>query len=291
MSPLHGQKTIQHFTHPNHKLFEINNENEYLCDGCKTLGSSTRFRCHGCDFDLHEYCGTCPTTLSSFMHPQHQLDLVNRVPQATRQNARICDVCGDSIEGLFYRCKLCEFDVHPVCTQLPQQVRHVLDPAHPLTLQPFSSAWCVVCRNECTSWRYRCGICGVDIHLECLLTPCDQASKSTSTSSTTRSRSVRQPAAPPAFGAHYANYNYGVPSFGNGVHNYAFPYQAPSFGAYNYAYAVPYGFGPYNNVMSHQQQQGNEQQAGGGGGRFRRRMFKIVGNIALGVFTNAVFGV
>ncbi|KDO48122.1 hypothetical protein CISIN_1g042732mg [Citrus sinensis] len=275
MAPLHGQKTIHHFTHPNHKLLEINDDNEYLCGGCKTPGSSKRFRCHGCDFDLHEYCGICPMTLSSFMHPQHQLNLVNRIPQATRQNARSCDVCGDSIEGLFYRCKLCEFDVHPVCTQLPQQVRHVLDAAHPLTLQPFSSAWCMVCRNECTSWRYRCGICGVDIHLECLLTPCDHASRSTSSSSTTRSRSVPQPAAPPAFGAHYANYNYG----------------APPLGAYNYAYGVPYGFGPYNSVMSHQQQQGNEQQAGGGGGRFRRRMFKIVGNIALGVFTNAVFGV
>lgn len=135
------------------------------------------------------------------------------------------------------------------CTQLPQQVRHVLDAAHPLTLQPFSSAWCMVCRNECTSWRYRCGICA--IHLECLLTPGDHASRSTSSSSTTRSRSVRQPAAPPAFGAHYANYNYGVPSFSNGVHNYAYPYQAPSLGAYNYAYGVPCGFGPYNSVMSH----------------------------------------
>ena len=324
-----NQKTIEHFTHPGHKLFQFNNDNWYLCKGCKTAGDGTRFRCHDCDFDLHEYCGTCPMTLSSFMHPQHQLNLVNRMPQATRQNVRFCAVCGHSVEGLFYRCKLqCEFDVHPVCAQLPQQARHVLDPEHPLTLtlQPLSST-CVVCRNECTSGRYRCGICGVDIHIQCLLTPCDRAPRSTSTSSTTRSLSVRQPPAPPAFDAHYANYNYGVPSFSDG----AYPYQAPSFGAYNYAYphqqtpsfgtynyAYPHqqtpSFGTYNYAYPHQQtpsfgtynyanplQQtpslrpsnnmtSHQHQHAGGGWRFCRAMSQIVSAIVRGVVSNVVFG-
>lgn len=89
----------------------------------------------------------------------------------------------------------------------------------------------MVCRDECSSWRYRCWICGVDIHLECLsLTPCDAP--------TTRSRSVEQPGAYPeavssTFFCGYYNNAYGVPQ--------------------------PYGFGP----LSHQQHQ---QQAGGGGG-------------------------
>ncbi|KAA8518950.1 hypothetical protein F0562_016276 [Nyssa sinensis] len=69
-------------------------------------------------------------------------------------------------------CKDCEFDVHPLCTQLPQHLRHVLHPVHPLTLQTSSSSWCAVCRGACPSWRYRCGVCGFDIHLECVLTPC-----------------------------------------------------------------------------------------------------------------------
>ncbi|KAJ4704588.1 Cysteine/Histidine-rich C1 domain family protein [Melia azedarach] len=262
MAPL-PKKTIKHFTHPNHQLFELHNNNEYLCDGCKTLGIGTRFRCHDCDFDLHEYCSTCPGNLSSFMHSQHQLHLVLRQPQATPQNDRICDVCGDYVEGLLYRCKLCDFDVHPLCTQLPRHVRHFLHPLHPLTLQPFSSTWCAVCRKKCTSWRYRCGICCVDIHLECLSIVCD--------ASTSTPRLVRQRSAPPAASPPPA-YAHGFPSFGSNV-------QAPYFGPY--PYGVPSGLGAI-----HQYPQGNQQQAGGR--RFRKKMYKIVGSLALGVVTSAV---
>ncbi|MBA0601371.1 hypothetical protein Gorai_004551, partial [Gossypium raimondii] len=31
----------------------------------------------------------------------------------------VCDLCGNHVEGLFYWCKLCEFDAHTLCTQLP----------------------------------------------------------------------------------------------------------------------------------------------------------------------------
>nr|XP_009609510.1 uncharacterized protein LOC104103312 [Nicotiana tomentosiformis] len=125
MAPLR-KNTIQHFTHPEHSLTEYDSNTGYLCDGCKIPGIGKRYRCHGCEFDLHEYCGTCPTILSSFMHPYHSLKLVVRKPQGNRQFDRICNVCCDSVEGLFYRCEICEFDVHPLCTQLPETLRHVL---------------------------------------------------------------------------------------------------------------------------------------------------------------------
>ncbi|KAK2657783.1 hypothetical protein Ddye_010835 [Dipteronia dyeriana] len=221
-------------------------------------------------------------TFSTFMHPQHQLQLVVRKPQAARQIERICDVCGDHVEGLFYRCKLCEFDVHPLCTQLPQEVRHVLHPQHPLRLlQAPSGYWCIICQSECTGWRYRCAICNCfDIHVGCVITPCDSnSSPSTSTSSAPSTpRSVKQPgtrglATPsPSFGG---NYDYGVPYFG------AYPYNA-----------VPprYGTDPYNMYHQAGSYYGSNQQAAPGRGKKTNKMYLIVGKLALGVVTNIVFG-
>ncbi|MBA0814757.1 hypothetical protein Gohar_020564 [Gossypium harknessii] len=47
----------------------------------------------------------------------------------------VCDLCGNLVEGLFYRYKLCEFDAHTLCTQLPEYVRHVMHTDNPLRLQ------------------------------------------------------------------------------------------------------------------------------------------------------------
>ncbi|XWS59865.1 hypothetical protein CRYUN_Cryun08bG0158700 [Craigia yunnanensis] len=68
MAPL-SKKTIQHFTHC-HPLTEVSANTEFLCNGCRTLGFGTRYRCEPCDFDLHDHCAICPMEieLSSFMH-------------------------------------------------------------------------------------------------------------------------------------------------------------------------------------------------------------------------------
>ncbi|MBA0666412.1 hypothetical protein Goklo_002824 [Gossypium klotzschianum] len=47
----------------------------------------------------------------------------------------VCDLCGNLVEGLFYRCKLCKFNAHTLCTQLPEYVRHVMHTDNPLRLQ------------------------------------------------------------------------------------------------------------------------------------------------------------
>ncbi|KAL7265374.1 hypothetical protein ACSBR1_003194 [Camellia fascicularis] len=168
MDPMPKQ-TIEHFTHPGHQLEQVYAKTEYTCDGCKTLGQGWRYQCSSksCYYVLHDYCGTCPPSLASFMHPQHPLTLVVRKPQqSTRQNDPCCDVCREPVEGLFYRCKDCDFNVHPLCTQLPSQLRHVLDHSHPLILEaPVLPGRCSVCGAEC-------GVCVLDIHLECIFEPC-----------------------------------------------------------------------------------------------------------------------
>ncbi|KAK6244947.1 hypothetical protein QUC31_011356 [Theobroma cacao] len=186
------QKTVQHFTH-DHPLTEVDARTEFVCDGFRTLGVGTRYGCESCDFDLHDHCATCPLELSSFMH-EHDLKLVVSKPQATSlQNERFCDLCGDPVQGIFYQCRLCEFDVHPLCTKLPEYVRHVMHKEHPLRLQGSVPGRCMVCKDTCTSWHYRCGICCFDLHLECVLAPCEEEATSTSTS-----RSLKSPVPSPS---------------------------------------------------------------------------------------------
>ncbi|KAH0632262.1 hypothetical protein KY290_035696 [Solanum tuberosum] len=57
------------------------------------------------------------------MHPHHPLRLVER---DHHYGDRACNICRDLIEGLSYRCELCGFDVHPICTQLPETLNHIL---------------------------------------------------------------------------------------------------------------------------------------------------------------------
>ncbi|XP_059637756.1 protein VACUOLELESS GAMETOPHYTES-like [Cornus florida] len=135
---------------------------------CNFKGIHKGYRCNLCNFNLHQYCGTCPRILFSFMHPHPLILLTGLSPDDTVRIS--CNVCGDHVDGLVYRCHHCDFDVHPLCTQLPQYVRHVYDPLHPLRLiRSSSQVLCAVCGGSCTSWHYSCGVCGFDIHFQCVV--------------------------------------------------------------------------------------------------------------------------
>ncbi|XP_059627112.1 protein VACUOLELESS GAMETOPHYTES-like [Cornus florida] len=235
--------TLQHFTHPKHPLHEVYMATEYNCDGCNTLGFGTRYRCATCDFDLHEICATCPLTLPSQLHSQHQLTLVNRAG-----NGHFCDLCGELANGMFYTCSACDFDVHPLCTQLPLSVQHVHHPQHLLKLQPANPSWCALCLRACTSWRYRCDVCNVDVHLDCVLRPSDVPSGPVGQSCTTW--------APPCVGG----YSVGVPFCGYGGMN----------------------------------QPTNQVQGGGpggvGNGRNGRKIYSIVGKLAVKTLVTSIIG-
>ncbi|CAN6807716.1 unnamed protein product [Brassica oleracea] len=164
------QHTVHHFTHI-HSLTKVDGYGEFTCGGCKTFGFGKTYRCSWCDYNLHEHCATCPPTLFIFMHPQHELQLVFRGPEQTHHEKRMCNICDEPAEGLFYQCHPCGFDVHPLCTQLPQHVIHVPHAAHHLELSHWgASSACMVCSGAIRSWRYKCGPCGLDVHMECVNT-------------------------------------------------------------------------------------------------------------------------
>ncbi|EYU41772.1 hypothetical protein ABFS82_10G027500 [Erythranthe guttata] len=263
------------FIHPGHPLTPINGDEEYLCDGCKTTGGpGKRFRCthRGCDFDLHDYCATCPRHLTSYMHKTHALELMMRKGQSHRVHNRVCDICKDPVEGLFYRCEVCGFDVHPLCTQLPEKLHHALHKSHRLTLRSSRAAGsCAVCRTPCGSatWRYRCDDCNFDIHLECILKPVVSWKQN---------------------GGPQTNQRGVLPVFNQGI-----PYQPPpQFAPYYYygypGYANHPGFNHGYNYQYYNMQQ-NHQVAASTAGNGRKSMFAIVGQLGLGVISNMIFGV
>ncbi|KAM7468042.1 hypothetical protein LguiB_015604 [Lonicera macranthoides] len=269
MAPVAQTNTISHFTHPGHRLSPVNIAEEYRCDGCKTNGTGARFRCGPCDFDLHEYCAACPSTLSSFMHP-HPLNLVQRKPQSTRRIARVCDVCGDGVEGLFYRCKDCEFDVHPLCTQLPPSLRHPLHLPHPLIFRQWGSGWCAVCRGVCSSWRYRCEGCGFDIHLGCILVYCDLLNKRTTPSFNLPPQQLPQQVG----GYGYAQLAQPPAAYAGGWGQSHVP---PAYGGYGYG--MPSG--SHSNYQVNGSGEINARE-----GNNKTSMYSLVGKLALGVLSN-----
>ncbi|KAG2326516.1 hypothetical protein Bca52824_009244 [Brassica carinata] len=119
--------TIQRFTH-NHPLTEVNGVGTYTCNGCKLHGYGKTYRCNDCDYDLHEYCATCPQTLINTWHaPGHELSLFNGPAHMTE---RMCYFCQFYIQGMFYKCKHCNFESHPLCTH---GLMHVSSPVETVT--------------------------------------------------------------------------------------------------------------------------------------------------------------
>ncbi|KAM7531903.1 hypothetical protein LguiB_035313 [Lonicera macranthoides] len=239
------RRATPHFTHPfpGHILVEHHAETEYHCYACKTDGGGTSFQCNSCDYQMHDYCTMCPSALSSFMHP-HPLTL------AVTQSHRICHLCNDEVDGLFFWCQYCDdFNIHPLCTLMPRSLCHVLHQVHPLALQASEPGWCTVCGGICHSWRYRCGHCNFDIHMDCVSVPCGPGQTTQTNSSPALTQPTQERRLPPWAGY---GYNYGVPS-GFSTHNVhnchaPTPYYGDSGCGYNqynnhHQYQVPPSYG------------------------------------------------
>ena len=287
IGPVMKPNIIEHFTNPGHSLTEVYGSEEFHCDGCKTPGNGPRYRCHTCDSTLHEYCGVCPSTLSTFMHPQHQLKLEIRT-QGRRVNERLCTLCRDDVEGLFYRCTDCDFDIHPLCTKIPEYVPDPLHPTHQLKLQTSSS--------------------GTDVgfvvfHLECILAPCE-------TPTVSRSMGAPTTPAPPPYGPYgiapplhpwgvygglppYSAYGPWYPSYSSTPHLYNWPSSTP-FTAYAHAcaYAPPppsSGFNAHGGTTDFGPHNTNNQ-AQGTGKPLKGMLSKIIYSLSIGVLTNLIAG-
>ncbi|XP_078153965.1 protein VACUOLELESS GAMETOPHYTES-like [Carex rostrata] len=188
---------LSHFSH-DHELVKTQTfaNDQFYCDLCNTqIKEGPRYRCHACNFDLHEDCAKLPEKISFFAHPWHNLHL-----GPAGKTGRVCDLCMEVGTGFFYRCFSCSFDVHPHCTTTKQMVSTGLHPEHSLFLSPAGAIWnsCTACKETGESiWLYRCGMCNVNLHMKCLHGPIKtKVSKANNSSSregsSTVGRFVRQ---------------------------------------------------------------------------------------------------
>ncbi|KAI3945767.1 hypothetical protein MKW98_023041 [Papaver atlanticum] len=183
-----GNETLRHFTHP-HVLFRealdqtVYTTNRFGCDGCGMDGSGIRYHCKQCAFDLHEDCGTCPEYLTSNFHPNHELERIWEGLDEDYGQLRPCNVCGDQVKGLFYKCSSGAaersynedgghyFFIHPTCSKLPSQVSLKLQ-----SVPIIPDAPCAICRDavSSSSWSYRSDPpCNLNIHPQCVTLPHD----------------------------------------------------------------------------------------------------------------------
>lgn len=137
----------------------------HTCDICRSkLAGFTGYRCNACDFDIHEACADYfKQTISFFAHPWHTLTL-SCLPTSGSSSVRwSCDLCMEACPpgDLVYRCTDCLFDVHPLCTMLPQTIRSPLHPRHDLRLVP-SAGTC----QEVSVWNYVCS-CPLKVNIAC----------------------------------------------------------------------------------------------------------------------------
>ncbi|KAF8670938.1 hypothetical protein HU200_050207 [Digitaria exilis] len=168
---------INHFAHLGH---ELKLRDDYhlprYCDMCtEKIDASGGYSCHHllCDFDLHKECATYPETLSSFfVHPWHDLTLSSSAPSpsAVAAAGEVCHVCRKDVHAgvvFLYRCAPCGFAMHPRCSRLPREVHSELHPEHSLGAVA-GMGTCAACAKPCYVWLYRCGVCNVDLHIDCL---------------------------------------------------------------------------------------------------------------------------
>ncbi|CAN6301835.1 unnamed protein product [Urochloa humidicola] len=159
-------KTIRHDAHKEHLLVLVHLVRSITGKGYRSPGAGPRYRCNACDFDLHELCATAPGT-ASFFYGQHPLAFEPEVA-VDLGACRVCDICDAAIRGMHYSCRPCGFDAHPVCSQLPGAAISPLHPEHLVMLSCGTPEGCRRCGADCV-WRYRCGVCGFNLHPRCLL--------------------------------------------------------------------------------------------------------------------------
>lgn len=70
-----------------------------------------------------------------------------------------------------YKCKDCDFYLHPGCSQLPLYLLHPLHPAHPLVLKMSCNMFrCSACsRWQTDGFKYSCTCCGVHFDYTCIM--------------------------------------------------------------------------------------------------------------------------
>ncbi|XP_021773905.1 uncharacterized protein LOC110737861 [Chenopodium quinoa] len=173
-----------HPSHREHPLVAVNRQGAYTCDGCKMEGMGLRYRCEGCNYDLHQECMFAPPKLKIQEHKYRFLERPLPGPNCTRVDCtkcRSCDACGMAVKGFVYHCSKTGWDFHPRCAKLESKIS-IGDVTFWFEKQgPSSCAWCKRkllngAKKKIPGWSYVSKYDDYNLHVFCVMEMAMQSS-------------------------------------------------------------------------------------------------------------------
>ncbi|KAK9275870.1 hypothetical protein L1049_023143 [Liquidambar formosana] len=160
---------IQHPVHPQHPLIllreTLSDVATRYCDACGKWCFGFVFECAACDFDLDVQCSSQVPTISYEGHEHLLIPLAKFISRR-----RVCNFCGTRCDRFVFRCVECDFNVHKLCAELPQQIRHPFHPPHPLSLGNHGVRLeCRACNVYIDKCSFRCEECSFNLCDKCAL--------------------------------------------------------------------------------------------------------------------------
>uniref|UniRef100_A0A0E0AV01 DC1 domain-containing protein n=1 Tax=Oryza glumipatula TaxID=40148 RepID=A0A0E0AV01_9ORYZ len=167
--PVAPPEMITHPSHQQHKLRLVTTtcDMPFRCDGCMEPGDGPRYRCDGCNFDMHTFCAKLPATLHHPMYAGRTFTFYAKPPAPSGR--RNCDACGDPVRGFVYHCSGANLNLHPCCASLQGPI--TLD-GHDFDVR--APRKCSLCKKEKGPdrelWCYHTNINGegVYLHVACV---------------------------------------------------------------------------------------------------------------------------
>ncbi|KAG7557941.1 Protein kinase C-like phorbol ester/diacylglycerol-binding domain [Arabidopsis suecica] len=141
-------------------------------DCCGRLEAiSDGYYCKSCDVFFHKKCVEGSEYIEHPSHPNHTLQLLSTLG---RRND--CDLCGRLIEDLlFYRCAICDFDMHLYCAKYPPpEVVDISETHHHkliLLKEEIEFDCDAKCGRRAYGFSYNCHECDLAFHLDCVWNP------------------------------------------------------------------------------------------------------------------------
>jgi len=153
-----------------HKLHYTEELPSYKCSGCKGWGVNIGYKCPSCpEFVLHKICGASDDEIVHRYFPQDPLKF-----RTTTRLRHDCDACGVLIRGFLFQSRT-GLRLHPLCLDLPPQLRHSGHPNHDHlrlnTNQERGRYSCRQCKKEHKRWKYACTTvpCEVVLDMNCAI--------------------------------------------------------------------------------------------------------------------------
>ncbi|KAK4833666.1 hypothetical protein QYF36_009106 [Acer negundo] len=116
---------------------------------------------------------------ATFRHFSHHHPLVRSSINSSPAANTSCFGCNLKIlsrKEYYYQCKICPFNLHQTCYNIPRKIQHPGHPIHYLNLLVMPSSArdsfkCKACRQNVTGFYYTCAECDICYHILCSALP------------------------------------------------------------------------------------------------------------------------